>query len=153
MIIESTVHVHVTIKNMLDRVAALTGSSRTFLIILLMQRVMHLNSNMLKTFTRVKYQDRDVKENWHRLHIAFREYEYEYCQDMRKFFKMSVSYILAYAVRMYLDALLCELLDSDESTDNYYYRNYIIIKKTLKKAIYWQIYWGIPHAFPPLSLL
>ena len=63
-----------------------------------MQRVMSDNQKMLKSCSRVKYQERDVKENWHRLHIIMNEYEYEYYFDMRKFFKMSVSFILAYAV-------------------------------------------------------
>ncbi len=144
MLIETTVHMHKEILEILDRGAAMTGKSRAFIIKYLMQQMMNKNQKMLKTYSRIQYQKRDVKENWHRLHIIFNEYEYEYSLDMRKFYKMSFSLILAYAVRQYLDDVLCKLFDKIESTDKYLYRNYLFIKKTLNGVICWQIYWGIP---------
>jgi hypothetical protein len=145
MFIETTLHINNIILEMLNRGAAITGRSRTFIIKLLMQRVMKDNQKLLKSYSRIKYQERDLKENWHRLHIIMNEYEYEYYLDMRKFFKMSVSFILALAVRRYLDEILNELLHRNIDTDNYLYRNYIFIKKTIDEVISWQIYWGIPR--------
>ena len=144
MLIETTLNVHKSILEELNICADIIGRSRTFIIKLLIQRIMKDNQRMIKTNSRVKYQERDVKENWSRINIVFNEYEYEYCQDLRKFFKMSVSYIIAYAVLKYLD----EVLKFKKSTDNYFYTSYIFIKKTYDGAICWQIYWGIPPTDP-----
>ncbi len=143
MLIETTLHVHKSILDKLNRGEEITGRSRTFIIKLLIQRIMKDSQRMIKMNSRVKYQERDLKENWHRIHIVLNEYEYEYCFDMRKFFKMSVSYILAFAVLRYLD----EILKRNKSTDKYFYTSYIFIKKIYDGAISWQIYWGIPPQF------
>ena len=148
MLIESTLHIHKSILEMLNKGSEMTGENRTFLIKLLMQRIMNNNQKLLKSYSRIQYQGRDVKENWHRLHVVVNEYEYEYYQDMRKFFKMSISFILAYAVIRYLDEIINELLVSNKSTDKYYFRNYIFIKETVNGVICWQIYWGIPLKIP-----
>ena len=144
MLIETTIHIHKNILELLNYGAAMTSRNRTFIIKLLMQRVMSNNQRMLESYYRIKYQARDERENWYRLHLVLNEYEYEYYLDMRKFFKMSVSFILAYAVRRYLDEIINELLHGSNNTDNYCYRNYIFIKKTIDEIICWEIYWGIP---------
>lgn len=148
MLIETTVHMHKEILERLDRGAEITGKSRAVIIKHLMQKMMNNNQKMLKSCSRIQYQKRDVKENWHRLHIIFNEYEYEYSLDMRKFYKMSFSLILAYSVRMFLDDILSKLLDKIENTDKYLYRNYLFIKKILNGVTCWQIYWGIPLNYP-----
>ena len=127
MIIETTLYVHNSIQEKLNWGAVITGRTRTFILKLLMQRVMSENKKMLQSHSRVKYQGGDVKENWHRFHLVLNEYEYEYCLDMRKLFKMSVFFILAYAVRRYLDDIVNEL-QSGNNTDNYCYKNYILMK-------------------------
>ena len=145
MIIESTIHVHKRILEMLNKSAETTGRTRTFIIKLLMQRVMSDNKKMVKSHSRIRYQVRDVKENWHNLHICMNEYEYEYYLDMRKFYKMSVSFILAYAARRYLDDIVNKLLDNSINTDNNSYRNYIFVNETMDGITCWKIYWGIPQ--------
>ena len=144
MLIETTLNVHKSILEELNICADIIGRSRTFIIKLLIQRIMKDNQRMIKTNSRVKYQERDVKENWSRINIVFNEYEYEYCQDLRKFFKMSVSYIIAYAVMRYLD----ELIKRGKIIDNYWYKNYILIVKTVDEIVCWQIYWGNPSKLP-----
>jgi len=143
MFIETTLYVHRSILNTLSTRAAKTGISRTSIINHLMQRVMKDDKRMIKTCSRVQYQKRDRKEYWTRIHIFLNEYEYEYYLDLRKFLKMSVSLILAYAVLMYLD----ELTVVNMSVDNYFFRNYIFIKKTVDGIVCWQIYWGVPTKF------
>jgi hypothetical protein len=148
MPINTTLHVHKSILETLNKRAEVTGRTRTFIIKLLMQRVMNNSQKMIKSYSRIQYQGRDVKLNWHRLHISVNEYEYEYYLDMRKFYKMSVSFILAYAVRCYLNEITNELLDKNFSTDNYIYKNYTLMKYTIDEIICWQIYWGIhPQIF------
>ncbi len=145
MLIESTMHIHKSILEMLNRGAEITGKTRTSIIKLLMQRVMSENKKMLISHSRIKYQARDKKENWHQFHVAMNEYEYEYYLDMRKFYKMSVSFILAYAAMRYLDEILNDLLNGDKNTDNYFYKNYIFVKRTIDGITCWQIYCGIPQ--------
>jgi hypothetical protein len=144
MLIETTLHVHKSILDKLYQGAVTTGRSTTSIIKLLIQRFMNDNRRMTKTNSRIQYQERDLKENWHCIHVVFNEYEYEYCLDLRKFCKLSVSYILAYAVRRYLDEVLEELLNGGTNTDNYYYCNYVFIRKIVNNVICWQIYWGLP---------
>jgi len=140
MLIETTLYAHKNTLNRLDIGITSTGKSRNYLIKLLMQRIMKDNHKMIKTYSRIKYQNRDLKENWKRINVVLNEYEYEYYLDLRKFFKMSISLILAYVVFSYLD----DLLKKNRNTDNYFYRNYIFIKKTFEEVICWHIYWGIP---------
>ena len=75
MVIKSTIHVHKKIMEMLNKSAESTGRTRAFIIKLLMQRVMNDNQKLLKSYSRVKYQKRDLKENWHTLHITMNENE------------------------------------------------------------------------------
>ena len=146
MLIETTVHINRGILKMINECAEKKRRTRASIIKLLMQRMMNDNQRMLKSYTRIRYQPRDEKENWYRVHLVLSECEYEYFLDMRKFFKMSVSYILSYAVLRYLD----DLTDWNNNTDNYCYNNYIIMMKTFDGTVLWQIYWGIP---PQLTVL
>jgi hypothetical protein len=140
MLIETTLHMHTTILNKVDQIAIVIGKSRSSIIKLLIQRIMKDNQQMIKVNSRVRYQLRDLKDNWKRINIVFNEYEYEYCLDLRKFLKMSVSLILAKAALRYLD----EILKKRESTNNYCFCNYVFMQKTIDNVICWQIYWGIP---------
>lgn len=151
MIIETTIHVHKSTLTVLDKISETNRRSRTFMIKLLMQRMMRDNKKMIKSYSRIKYQKRDCKDNWHRIHLGMSEYEYEYYLDMRKFYKMSVSFILAYAVRKYINEIANELLNGNKNTDNYLYRNYIFLRTTMNKTICWQIYWGIPQMIPSIT--
>ena len=143
MLIPTTLHVHKTILDKLDHGAIVIGISRNSIIKLLIQRIMKDNRRMLKANSRVRYQAKDLKENWKRINITFNEYEYEYCLDLRKFYKMSVSLILAFAVLLHL----YEILKSGKSTNNYCYYNYIFVREIVDNVICWQIYWGIPPQF------
>ena len=119
MLIETTLHVHKNVMNKLDEGIVKTGVSRSSIIKLLIQRIMDDGQRMIKSYSRIKYQERDEKEKWNQLHIVLNEYEYEYYLDMRNFYKMSVSLILAYAVMRYLNELVNELLHGNKSKDNY----------------------------------
>ena len=153
MPIETTMHVHTSILEILTYGEEMTGRPIKVIIKLLMQRIMDDNHKLLKAYRRVKYQERDKEKNWRRVHIVLNEYEYEYYLDMRKFYKMSVSFILAYAVMKYLNELVNELLDRNKNTDNYLYSNYIFIKETVDGIICWKTYWGIPQKLPRLHNL
>ena len=87
----------------------------------------------------VSYQKRARREDWHRFHVRFREDDYEYCLDLRKLLKMSVSNILHYAVKKYLKKSLKKL-----RSDNYRFVNYVILKEIVQDVICWTFMWGYP---------
>lgn len=150
MLIETTMHVHKSILEMLEKGSETTNRTRTYIIKCIMQRVMRDNRKLLRSYSVIKYQDRDLKENWCRIHIILNEYEYEYYLDMRKFYKMSVSFILAYAVMRYLDEVVNKILNKKINADNYCYNNYVFIEETVYGIICWKTYWGIPPQLPNL---
>ena len=149
MNIETTVNLNKDIVEVLSKVSKTAGCSKTSIIVLLLKRLMTDSNRLAKSFLPVKYQEKDPLCNWHKLHIHLNEYEYEYCLDMRKLFKMSVSLLVAYAVGMYLSEIINRLLETDikKITDNYPPQNYILIREVIDSIICWRIYWGIPYHF------
>ena len=89
--------------------------------------------------TMVRYQRRCEPDKWHVFHLQVRMDDYEYFLDLRKLLKMSVSLLLAYAVEKYLDK------QKVLNTDNYWYKNYVIIKETINNTICWKFIWGFPR--------
>ncbi len=93
-------------------------------------------------FSRVRYQERRRNAQWRRLHITLRGDEYEFCLDLRKVRKMSVSFLFAVAIEQYLDKLV-EKYGKD--MDKYCYHDYAIMKFDVEGIICWVIYWGMPR--------
>ena len=145
MIVETTIYINKIILKELSNASEKTGKSRNSIIILLLRRATEDSCQLMKSNSTVKYQEHDPIKNWHRLHIQLKEDEYEYCLDMRKFYKMSVSFIVAYAVCRYLSDLLKILSEIGEITDNYLPLNYILIREVIDSTTCWRIYWGIPN--------
>jgi transcription antitermination factor NusG len=79
-------------------------------------------------------------EKWRVFYAQVREDVYEYWLDLRKLLKMSVSLILAYAVKKYLCNFIKRIC-----TDNNRFRNYIIIKEIFNDVIIWKFIRGVPH--------
>ncbi|MCP4129798.1 MAG: hypothetical protein GY754_02160 [bacterium] len=59
-------------------------------------------------FYRIRYQrcDEEKGPDWKKVHVYPSRHMYECFQDMRKIFKMSISAVIAFAIRKYLPALL-----------------------------------------------
>jgi hypothetical protein len=147
MPIETTIYIHKTIFDKINHASSKTGMSRNHIITSLLKRSMLGNYKLLKLNTPVKYQSKDPLKEWHTFHVRYTEDVYEFCQDMRKFYKMSVSRILAYSVECYLDTIIRDLTRNDglKCTDNYLFSGYIFIQEHLDRAILWKITWGIPE--------
>ena len=88
----------------------------------------------------VKYQKSDLRENWHKFHFLLNADEYEYFLDLRKLLKKSISAIVAYAVKKYFKRII-----KFSYTDNYPFKNYVIIKETINNVITWRLFWGYPE--------
>ena len=108
--------------NKIDRAFLKTGKSRNYIITILLKRAMVDKQKLLKLNKIVKYQKRDPLKQWHHFHVRYREDMYEFCQDMRKFYKLSISRILAFSVGKYLDKIINELINKNlvKNTDNLY---------------------------------
>jgi hypothetical protein len=147
---ETTLNIDLDIFNQIDAAATSYGISRSELIIVLIKKAMDDISDPGRIGTMVRYQKRKNNRQWHVFHLQVRMDDYEYFLDLRKLLKMSVSLILAYAVNKYLNKLQLN------KTDNYSYKNYVIIKEVINNVISWRFIWGFPiniRQFLPKRLL
>ena len=113
--------------------------SRSDVIKMLLKTVMSDDINLAKIGHSVKYQKKGDKNTWHTFHIRLDVDEYEFFLDLRKFLKMSVSHILAYAVQKYLKSLSLV-----KTGDKKLFKNYIFHTDIKDGFRYWQMIWGFP---------
>lgn len=135
---ETTLNIDSDIYDKITMAAASYGISRSELIILLIKKTMDDIPDPGCMGTMVRYQKRRNHRQWHVFHLQVRMDDYEYFLDLRKLLKMSVSLILAYAVNKFLNKLKIS------KTDNYPYKNYLIIKEVINNLISWRFIWGYP---------
>jgi len=148
MIIETTINLDYEIAAKLDKAATITRKTRSDLFILLMKRVMKEHQLLLRNNRRVEYQKKLNEGNWTCLHVKLLIRDYEFCLDMRKFCKRSVSMLFAYAVSCFLEEILLEIAMCDDKLqtyDNNQFLHYILLKETIDNVICWRIYWGLPY--------
>lgn len=126
--------------------ASFKGISRSEVIIQLLKHVMADIRKPSELGKMVQYQEKSHPDNWHPFHVSLNADDYEYSQDLRKLMKMSVSLILAFAVKKYLPKLM-----KKNNTDNYRYKDYLILKSIINGIICWTIFWGHPRQFIPPS--
>jgi hypothetical protein len=141
--IATTLNIHRDVLTQIKDTSILFDKAQREIIVLLLMRMMRNHYKFRKMFCTVKYQRKDVKTNWRCFHIKFREDENEFFVDMRKFCKISVSYLLAIAVNKYLD----ELIESfDKPVDNYHrFKDYVLLHEEVEGVFSWRIYWGFPY--------
>ena len=136
---ETTLNIHADILKQIARAAQANGISLSEMIVLLIQKATADIANPGRVGRMVQYQGKRSPREWHVFHVQVREDMYEYWLDLRKLLKMSVSLILAYAVKKFL----CKLMKIN-CTDNYLYKNYIIVKEVIDSVIVWKFIWGYP---------
>ena len=146
MCIETTININ---KDLLEKVTDASiemEKSVGFVFSALLVRVVrYYKVEDAKVFKRIKYQDKDKKRNWKRKHLYLREAEYEYCLDLKKAMKMSLSKILREAIQKFLDEIVFEVMNKNKQPDNYHISNYCFLSKTIDDIILFQFYWGISH--------
>jgi hypothetical protein len=136
---ETTVTIHVNLFNRITQAAQKKKVSRSKLIITLLEMLMEKPSHPLRLGRLVQYQERKMPEEWHTFHISLMEDEYEYFQDLRKLLKMSVSLLIALAVKNFLNDP-----EDNINTDNYRFNSYLIVQEIVDSVICWRLYWGYP---------
>lgn len=144
-IIKTTISMRRDILEKLTNASIASGKSRTFLITVLLHRFAGTHHRMIAAWSQVRYQERGREVKWHRLHVSFKPDEYEYCIDLRKVCKLSVSRIVAYSVENLLDDLVCSL---QKTGDNYRYSNYVFSFFQVEGVPCWLFCWGIPPESP-----
>ncbi len=101
---------------------------------------------------RIEYQKRvdektGEKIKKHRVKMRLMCREYDYCQDMRKLFRRSISLVMAIAVRTYIvkivEAIVNKTADS-VLADTYPFENYAISINRICYAPSFRIWWGLP---------
>lgn len=140
-------------KNMFDRLLAAshrTGESMCDLISQMMFRYAKDHKARRIAAGTVKYQDRDVKENWKVFRVALDEDDYELFTDMRKVLKRSVSFIIALAIEKYLDAIVSALL---KHLDCYSRLFYSAAGRDFEDHVKWIYKWRIEQKIPTEKLL
>jgi hypothetical protein len=143
--IKTTINIKMELLDRLNDASFVAGKSRTYLVKALLARFIRKHRRMISAWSQVQYQERCEKKKWRHLHIVLKPAEYEYCIDLKKVCKLSVSRIIAYSIEHLLDELLYAL---QESGDNYRYSNYVFSCFEVKGVICWLFCWGIPPELP-----
>ena len=150
MVIETTIYINMDNNEKLSGAAIRTGESKRNIISSLLRRLSKDYENIAVPWKRIRYQKRDAKKMWKRLHLVLMPDEYEYFLDLRKACKMSVSRLVAYALDKYLDEIEGELIGG---SDNYRYSNYTLSYIEYKGAVCLIHYWGMAEASLSRSLM
>jgi hypothetical protein len=132
---ETTININIEVLDSITKAAGKRGVSRSEMILFFMKEVMGEVTGPVRYGKPVMYQDKADPDRWHTFHLQLREDDYEYLVDLRKLLKMSVSCILAFAVKKYLKNI---------NTDNNRYKNYVVIKNIRSGIIFWTLIWGYP---------
>lgn len=136
---ETTLNIHSDLLHKITLAARTGKKSRSETIMTLIKKIMDDVSQPSRFGAPVRYQERISEEEWKTFHLVVREDDYEYLLDLRKLLKMSVSRILACAVKKFLRQPTRTLF-----TDNNRYKNYVIIKEVIDDIICWRLFWGYP---------
>ncbi|MBN2077743.1 MAG: hypothetical protein JW838_02175 [Spirochaetes bacterium] len=135
---ETTLNIHREIMEKITFSAHARKISRSEIMRSLIRKILEEHATLpLKMGRLVRYQEKCAPEEWHRFHITLREDEYEYCLDLRKILKMSLSCILAFAVKRYI-----EKKNYQHFTDNNRFINYVVVKEVVRSLVCWKFYWG-----------
>lgn len=140
--IHTTVNLGFAHALLLNASARKLGVKRSQLIVLLMEKLLLLWKSMKRSEVTVQYQKKFSFEEWKVVHVFLTGQEYEVFTDMRNFFKRSVSYMLAIAIRKFLQEILDDGKEKFQShCDNYEIINYKRTGKFDKNYICWHINW------------
>lgn len=146
--IHTTVNLSFKNTELLDKNACRLGMTRSRLVVLLMRKMVVQWRSLKRNFTSVKYQKNACGEKWKVAHVFFEVKDYEMFIDMRKFFKWSVSALVAMAINMYLDEIAS---GGKENLKQHFDNNKVIDYKCTaqlnKNTICWHIYWELDEKF------
>ncbi len=135
----TTLYIRTGILKMIAKIAHSHRKTCSEMIVLLIKEGIADISASSSIGKMVQYQDRNCSERGRPVHVRLREVDYEYFLDLRRLRKMSVSLILACAVKKFSSQ--AERLNSP---DNYQWKSYILVKEVIGPIIVWKHIWGFP---------
>lgn len=129
-----------------------TKLPKEMLLMFTMHRMMKDYRSYIREEGRIEYQKRfDEKTGEpivkHRVKMKVNQCDYDYFQDMRKFFRKSILLVMAIAVFRYLNEIVDKILNKKIGVvieDSYPLQNYAILGKCIDNIPTWRIWWGIP---------
>ncbi len=136
--IKSSVNINIEKLSLLENFSKVNELSVNDVVVLLMRKILKDGNYNVKKFSAVKYQDIDPDKNWDTLTVFFEDVDYELFTDMRKFFKFSVSFLLAKAIDLFLDKILSEI---KEILLNYEVSDWDLRRDDMKTGGIWTIFW------------
>ncbi len=137
MNIDTTINITDNNTVLLKNSAEKLNVSTNVLIIRLITKFLVNTDRNIKAFQRISYQKKDETECWVQKHLWFSPEFYEKCLDLRKFYKLSLSNVLAVAINLYLVEKLKGV------TDNYT-QNYTFMQSKQAGCGVFTITWGYP---------
>ncbi len=136
--IKSSVNINTEKLSRLETFSEVNDLSVNEIVSLLLRKILKDGNNVAIKFSAVKYQDIDPDKNWDTLTVYFDDVDYEFFTDMRKFYKFSVSFLLAKAIDLFLDTILSEI---EEILLNYVDSDWDISRDDVKVGAVWTILW------------
>ncbi len=142
MKIDTTINIKEEILKRVDETAIELNVTRSHLVSLLVERVTKVKNPNKNRFSRVKYQKREKNASWKRPHVLLESNVYEKCIDMRKLFKMSVSFIIYVAFHLHFMEVIEEAKKGINTDKNH--RNYLCIGKNIGNVFSYTVFWDYP---------
>ena len=136
MKIESTINISHQNIELIEKSRIKLKISKNELITLLISQVINEKKRKFKGFKRIKYQKRNSSRKYKAIHISWIPDLYEKCIDLRKYYKMSVSYILSIALKKYLSKIM-------QQKHNYTinFKNYFLLTRIINNIPVFIITW------------
>ncbi|MCX7679178.1 MAG: ribbon-helix-helix domain-containing protein [Spirochaetes bacterium] len=143
MNIRTTIHLDSTTAKSLDNEAKKRGLTRSEFVIFLAHQLMPKYRKKAFENNSVKYQKQISAGVWENLHVTLDITNYCFLVEMRCFYKISVSYLIALALKDELDFQKLKICGNDNNKilDNYRFTNRFIMYTKAKTYIKWQLYW------------
>ncbi len=129
----TTIYINTLLLKRLKNVAQAMEVSQNKLITLLLMKIINKSSLKPKMYKAVSYQESDPDIIWKIEHITLEPVFYEKDLDLRRNFKYSVSWLIAFAIINYLDEIKEELSGgNNQNTEDNYDRDFVYIYKKIK---------------------
>lgn len=147
-IFETTVNIDIEVYQKLTEAAKRYGVSRSRLIAMLLEHLVWKDEIPRSARGTVQHQDSRPKENWKKLHVVLPNHVHDFFDDVRKLWKLSVSYLVALVVEKFLAQL-------DENivklfADKYWHGGHTIVHFIQNGLQYMLCCWGVPHQTPKI---
>ncbi len=146
IIVETTVNIDRETFRKLTDAANKRGLSRSRLIAMLLEHLVWTEKIPRRPRGTVQHQDARPKEDWKKLHVVLPNYVHDFFDDVRKLWKMSVSYLVVQVVEKFLEQLDENLIKT--FADKYWHGGHTIVHFIQNGLQFMLCCWGIP-AHPP----